>query len=189
MVVLVGCAADAVALSPRDFGSGTRAPLASPTPLPDPVAAPQVTPKPTAPPPRALTRSEAGSAYLKVATAFNKTMDRLARKYGVTSKGTAQRTLQAQASKAAGTFIIDLRTIRFPKADVADAKALMRQTVAFMNASKAAARSSDDAVLGLMLADVAKAQRAASRLAASLRRDLGLRRPPADTRGRSDRRF
>jgi hypothetical protein len=136
-----------------------------------------------------LTNREAASAYLAVANTFNKTMNGLAAKYGSTRSAKAQRTLQALASKAAGTFIVGVRAIDFPKADAAAARALIKQASIYLRAARMASKAPDDAVFDLLAKDALAAQARCSRLAASLRNELGLRRPPADSRGRSERRF
>jgi hypothetical protein len=97
--------------------------------------------------------------------------------------------MHALASKAAGEFIIDVRAIEFPKADSKAAKALLRQAAAYMRAERQASKAPDDKVLRLYATDASKAQAAGSRRAEALRKGLGLRRPPADSNGRSGRRF
>ncbi len=186
VVALCGCSPEAPSPTPRVAVVAT--PKPTPTPAPTPPPTPKPTPKPT-PTPRTLTRGEAAAAYSSVADTFNKSMNSLVAKYGSSRSAEAKRTLQALASKAAGTFIVGVRAIEFPNADAAAARALIKQAAVYMQAARMASKAPDDAVFELLAKDALAAQARCSRLAASLRKELGLRRPPADSRGRAERRF
>jgi hypothetical protein len=168
----------------------TTTPTPDPTTKPKPTRTPAMTPKPTRTPTvKTATKRQAASAYLAAATRFDRTLNKLETKYGSKSDGTSQRTMQALASKAAGEFIVQIRAIEFPKSNSKAAKALIREAAAYMRAARIASKASDHKVLALYANDAAKAQKAGSRRAATLRQGLGLGRPPADSKGHSGRRF
>ena len=168
MVALVGCSSEVPTGAPKVAEVATRTLTPSPTPVPTLSPTPRPTSKPTA---RSMTRREAATAYLKAATTFNKRMKRWRGRYGLTSKGTAQRTLQAEASKATGQFIIELRAIRFP--------ATPRRPCA-AGTRPAGGQRRDDTRRGSLQPAAGRRQpgQSAAALAATLRKELGLRTPP-----------
>ena len=186
IVALGGCASEAPSASP--IRVAVAAPKPTPTPLATVTPTPRPTPQPT-PTPKPLTKQAAATAYLSVADAFNRTMNASVAEVGAKPSVTGQRTLQLQAAGAAGSFIVGLRKIPFPEADVAAAKALVRQTTIYMKAARAASKARDAATFDLLMADADKAESGCRKLAIALRSALGLRHPPSAHRSRAELRL
>jgi hypothetical protein len=176
--LLGGCASQPVAqAASAEAAVTTPTPTRASTPTPAPTPAPTASPSPTAissPPPAPPTIAQAATAFLAIATPYNKAIIAAYNKYGKTLTLKSQKAYLAAVATAEAAFIAGFKKIAFPPEVTGKAAALLDADVVKQRWTLAASKSTTWASFDANASGAHQADGIAADKAAILRDALGL---------------
>ena len=175
--ILAGCSgatATPVAPSAAPSAAADAAP-ATATPTPTPTAIPTATPIPSpSPTPATLTIAQAATAFLAIATPYNKAITAAYNKYGKTLTLKSQKAYLAAVATAEAAFIAGFKKIAFPPEVTGKAAAFLDAHVVSQERTLTASKSTTWAFFDANAPGAYQADAIAADKAAILRDALGL---------------
>jgi hypothetical protein len=174
--LLGGCGSQPVAQAPSAEAAVTT-PTPTPTPTPASTPAPTASPSPTATPspaPSTPTIAQAATAFLAIATPYNKAIIAAYNKYGKTLTLKSQKAYLAAVATAEAAFIAGFKKIAFPPEVTGKAAALLDADVVKQRWTLAASKSTTWASFDANASGAHQADTIAADKAAILRDALGL---------------
>ena len=169
--VAQAASAEAAVTTPTPTPTPTPASTPAPTASPSPTATPSPTPSPT---PATLTIAQAATAFLAIATPYNKAITAAYNKYGKTLTLKSQKAYLAAVATAEAAFIAGFKKIAFPPEVTGKAAALLDARVVSQERILGASKSTTWASFDANASGAHQADGIAADKAAILRDALGL---------------